>query len=155
MAVKFYRINLARPRFIKILSIPFCEEIRMRLFGGKSKKEKQFEAEQRQKQLELEKQIIDALRKIYVFPGSKSEFEDFIGYQTSWVDWGGTIKGLIFDWSAENPFHIYTPEFQKEIVDSGVVALVNSNFSYHPLASSLGDKIYFGTPVKKKYDTGI
>lgn len=121
----------------------------MRLFGGKSREQKQFETEQRERQLELENQIVKALREINVFPGTKSEYEDFIGYQTSWVDLGGRIKGLMFDEDASNPFHFYKPYFQKRIVDSGVVALVNSNFTYNRAYMNSANNFYFGTPVKK------
>ena len=123
----------------------------MGLFGfGKSNELKQYEALQRQKKLELERLIVDALSEICVFPGSKGEFEDFIGYQTAWVDLGGRIKGLLFDDNAHNPFHLYKPDFQKRIVDSGVVALVNSNFTFNRAAYNSADTYYFGVPVKKE-----
>jgi len=96
---------------------------------------------------ELIKQIENSLKEICVFPGPKSEFEDFIGYKTSWVDLGGRIKGLAFYGKIPpecslNPFFLYKPKFQKKIMDSGIVALVNS--------SPIDKNLYFGVPVKRK-----
>jgi len=123
----------------------------MSLFGEKSKEQKQVEAEQKQKQLELEEQIVNALKEIYVFPGTKSEFEDFIGYQTVWVDLGKRNLGILYNDSRDNPFSGYDFDFQKKIVDSGVVALVNANFNHSNSSfDSYARTHYYGMPVKRK-----
>ncbi len=130
------------------------------VFGiGKSREEKRFEEEQLRKNEEEERQITEALRKIVVFPGDKKEFEDFIGYKTAWVDMGGQIKGLLVyagvdyndheGYEKYNPFVMYDIAFQRKILESGVVGLVDSNFT-NTRNMSTGDDIYFGAPVKRK-----
>jgi hypothetical protein len=124
----------------------------MGLFRGKSERQKDFEKEQKAAQDELVTKVNNALRQIYLFPGNKSEFEDFIGYQTSWVDLGRRNLGLWVDSEAwNNAFDHYDFDFQKKIVDSGVVALVNANLSRSGCTYTSNKwTYYYGMPVKKK-----
>lgn len=119
---------------------------------GKSEEQKRLEKEQRQKQIELENKVISALKEIYVFPGSKEEFEDFIGYQTEWVDLREKNKGLIWQQSSENPFRSYNFELQKKIVDLGVVALVNAYYGYKYIYMGFEKHVYYGMPVRRKLE---
>jgi len=88
------------------------------------------------------KELSNALKEIIVWPGSRKDFENFIGYKTSWVDLGRNIKGVVYHDEDYNPFYFSKVEVQKRIFNEGVVAIVNS--------SPIKDDVYFGIPVKKK-----
>jgi len=101
------------------------------------------------------------LKGVVVFPGSKAEFEEFIGYKTGFVDTGFEIKGLMYDpgytykeksrayelfgnSQSDNPFWHYSEELQEKIVSDKVVALINATPRHLDEC-----KAYFGMPVRK------
>ena len=105
-----------------------------------------FKSAEKKKQLEEELGIRfdETLEKIIVFPGTKSEFEEFMGFKTKFVDLGNPQKGLVY-WGfySNNPFEAYTLLYQAEIIKSGTIALVNAQ----PFTEDGHD--YYGMPVKK------
>ena len=114
---------------------------------AKSNEKKRLEAEQK----ELEQKINTALKEIMVWPGSKDEFEDYIGYKTEWVPMEDNIKGITYvERNKDDPFCFYNLDFKKQIMDEGVVALVSANLSYSQAYASPDQWMYFGIPVKKK-----
>jgi hypothetical protein len=137
----------------------------IKMFSSRdSEEKKRLKAEKEQKKHEqelLEQRISETLGNVMVFPGSKEEFEDFIGYKTTWINMvDRTIKGVIYehhrdidmyapDGKPNNPFSNYDFEFQKQLSDAGIVAIVDTNYSFNS-AHGWADRLYFGMPVAKK-----
>ncbi|MFB0543394.1 MAG: hypothetical protein ACETVR_01305 [Candidatus Bathyarchaeia archaeon] len=102
---------------------------------------------------EEEKRLTAELRKIRVFFGSIEEFEETMGFKVSVVDLGSSVIGLTYDKKeyegGGNPFHRYSLEEQRKIVEGGVIALVNANYSRTETFYTPEEEYLIGTPVKK------
>ena len=80
---------------------------------------------QEEMKLAEEQRIYEALKTIIFFPGSKKEFEDFVGYECFVIDTGKRDKGLRTDINSKNTFSDYDSDLRKKIVDNGLVGLIN------------------------------
>lgn len=110
------------------------------------------QSQQQQRVEELEAKLAPILREIILFPGNKSEFEEFAGYETAFVDLNGNDKGLVYDvdyrrFQHPHPFHNHDVGLQQHMVNESVVALVNA--SRHYAGSQTFWRYCYGMPVKK------
>jgi hypothetical protein len=114
--------------------------------------EKLRKEKEREEAINLEKMLAEHFRNVIIFPGSKSEFEDFIGFEASWVDLGKKNKGLFYDAQSKNPFRQYGLGYQEKMFNSEIIALVDCSYNYNRAAYNPSDEYYYGIPVKKKKD---
>lgn len=124
------------------------------ILRGKSEEQRQLEREKRDKEQRLESEILDAMRSIRIFPGSKMDYEEKFGVLTAIVDLGCPDIGLYWNKGfyerGLDPFYLYHPDFKKQMVDQGVIALVNAapvmmSNDLH-ISSQL---VLYGLPIKK------
>ena len=90
----------------------------MGLFNRKTEEQRAIEQKEKEEYKEKQTMISEALRKVMIFPGSKEEFEDYIGYKTEWIHLEDNITKLRYrtDWCsyfwASNPFDYYNLDSQ-------------------------------------------
>ena len=83
-------------------------------------------------------------KKIIIFPGSKQDYEEFVGYKVKIVDTGFTDKGVILQ------------QLKRDILDKGIEAII---YSQALVLSAKGDfgklvpeHLDYGLPVRRKND---
>ncbi len=99
----------------------------------------------------------ETLRAVRSFPGSKKEFEDFIGYRCEIIDLQSihpehSDEGLVMRLHSHDRFMDYDADYQQALIDNGLVALVNAV----PISTSRNgdDHGRYGLPVRKVRDWG-
>ncbi|MEK6857041.1 MAG: hypothetical protein AABX39_00450 [Nanoarchaeota archaeon] len=119
----------------------------------KSKEQKESDAKQRtdeEKRLQIqtaEEQRIDyVLKQILVFPGSKKEFEEFVGYECAVIDTERRDLGITY--YGNNPNYTLGDDLSKKLVDNGIVGIVNATpISIYRYGDDGGR---YGLPVARK-----
>jgi len=93
-------------------------------------------------------------RNVLIFPGSKSEFEDYMGYETDWIKDDDLNKGLYAGDYNYFSGPAYSQKYVDRLTSEGIVAIVRAHPLNHPNKySGKGTiRIYYGLPVKKKED---
>ncbi len=96
------------------------------------------------KQMLEEERITRTLKDIVLFPGSKKEFEEFIGHECDIIDVGEGYhdKFVVYQDLFLNPKSGYC----RRLVDNGILALVNMNLS----RAYASGTVHYGLPVGRK-----
>ena len=101
----------------------------------------------RNKENERRKRVepfVDFIEKIIIFPGSKDEYEEFVGYETEFVDNHEKEKGIYLDPCPTcSGLDLNKARWLKK---ERVEALVRATLRF------LERKYYYGIPVRKKQD---
>lgn len=108
---------------------------------------------QKQEQQQKEEQELDAaLAEVRFFPGSQTEYEAHVGYQVKIIDTGRRNLGVIFGMTNEDfDYHLFDGfNFKKKLVDEGIEAVINCNYSLGGNNIRLYHRRY-GLPVAKRY----
>lgn len=99
---------------------------------------------------EKERKYKEAVRRIIIWPESKSEYQIFKGYEVEVVDTGREDKGVYI--RAANRAEISNLELRNHLMYNGVEAIVNAQYWY----AEVGKRVdfvgegYYGLPVRKK-----
>lgn len=110
-----------------------------------------YEEEQKIQEAKAEEQrIYEALKTIIFFPGSKKEFEDFVGYECFVIDNGQRDKGLLTHFDPRNAFTKYDSDLRKKLVNDGIVGLINTITTNFHVAQTTDNYGRYGLPVGRK-----
>ena len=95
------------------------------------------------------KEIESAMSKVRLFPGTKKDYEDMVGYETKTIELGFRDCGVYFR-GFNNPECIMTLEFQEKLIKEGIEAIVNHSYSRSDAHLGSETIISYGLPVAKK-----
>lgn len=95
-------------------------------------------------------------KRVRFFPGSKAEYEDFVGYPVDVVDFGLEDLGLIFykNTIEDYKFCLWGLEddgLRQKALDRGVEALVNARHFEMEGTSGRAISSVYGLPVAKRH----
>ena len=99
-----------------------------------------------------EKELDRRLTKIIITPESKSEYEKRVNYETKAVVFGdGIIKGVSFHKTCNSNLKCWVSlEIKKQLVEAGIEAIVDANYSMAFQTTGIPCENYFGLPVARK-----
>ena len=108
----------------------------------KSKERKRVEAE--------EARSDELLARVRFFPGPLAQYEALVGYEVRIIDTGDRDIGVTFGAKGDKPWRcLVHPERKKKLVESGIEALVECNYSLGGNNLLFYHRMY-GLPVAKK-----
>ena len=84
----------------------------------------------------------DELKKLVLFPGSITEYEQFVGHSVEVVDTGLPNKAFLFDNVG------YMPNSLVPLLKRGIEAIVNASITTY--SSSNATDLIYGLPVRRK-----
>lgn len=128
--------------------IRFCREAEQK---GKAalRAAEEARAKEEEKRAKEEEEIRLAFEKVIIFPGSKQEFEDFIGCGCEIIDTEELDKGVHLGPEGEigrcdnQAFRV-----KNKMVANNIIAIINAApYSWYRLGDDEG---YYGLPVRKK-----
>jgi hypothetical protein len=117
----------------------------------KEKPEVQEERERQEQHQRQEKELDAVLGRVKFFPGSQTEYETHVGYQVKIIDTGSRNMGIRFGMTNEDSdYGLHGNfDFKKKLVDEGIEAVINCNYSLGGNNLRYYHRIY-GLPVAKK-----
>lgn len=89
--------------------------------------------------------INETLSRVIIFPGSKAEFEEFVGYECEFIDVGRSRKGIAYDMGDRDHFYSYTDGFKRMLIELGIIGIVNVSYGRGDYSSKL-----YGIPARRK-----